>query len=40
MQPPKKKKNAVKVKIDEKFRRIAEKSLRENRDLLEKLAKI
>jgi hypothetical protein len=38
MQP--KKKNAEKPKIDREFRRIAEKNLRKDRELLERLAKI
>ena len=37
---PKKKKGVEKVSIDQEFRRIAEKNLRKDRELLEKLAKI
>ncbi|HYY92295.1 MAG TPA: hypothetical protein VE955_09935 [Candidatus Dormibacteraeota bacterium] len=36
----KKKRAKEEVKIDEEFRRIAEKNLRRDRELLEKLAKI
>ncbi|HEX9197874.1 MAG TPA: hypothetical protein VF906_08770 [Candidatus Bathyarchaeia archaeon] len=39
-QRPKKKKGVEKVSIDQEFRRIAEKNLRKDRELLEKLAKI
>jgi hypothetical protein len=35
-----KKKSDGNVKIDDEFRKIAERSLRRNRELLEKLAKI
>ncbi len=39
-QRPRKKKGVEKVSIDQEFRRIAEKNLRKDRELLEKLAKI
>jgi len=39
-QPRKKKKTVEKVKIDKEFRRIAEKNLRRDLELLERLAKI
>jgi hypothetical protein len=39
-QQPRKKKSVEKVKIDREFRRIAEKNLRRDRELLERLAKI
>jgi len=39
-QPARKKKAAEKVKIDKKFRKIAEKNLRKDLELLERLAKI
>jgi len=39
-QQPRKKKGVEKVSIDKEFRRIAEKNLRKDRELLEKLAKI
>jgi hypothetical protein len=39
-QQPRKKKGVEKVKIDREFRRIAEKNLRRDRELLERLAKI
>ncbi len=39
-QQPKKKKANEKVSIDKVFRKIAEKNLRKDRELLEKLAKI
>jgi len=38
--PTRKKKGVEKVSIDQEFRRIAEKNLRKDRELLEKLAKI
>jgi hypothetical protein len=37
---PRKKKSVEKPKIDKEFRRIAEKNLRRDRELLERLAKI
>jgi len=37
---PRKTKVVAKVKIDKEFRRIAEKNLRKDRELLERLAKI
>ena len=39
-QPKKKKTAGKKPEIDEEFRRIAEKNLRRDRELLERLAKI
>jgi len=39
-QRPRKKRGVEKVSIDQEFRRIAEKNLRKDRELLEKLAKI
>jgi len=39
-QKPRKKKAVEKVKIDKEFRRIAEKNLRRDLELLERLAKI
>jgi hypothetical protein len=39
-QQPKKKKSVEKPKIGKEFRRIAEKNLRKDRELLERLAKI
>ena len=39
-QQPRKKKTVEKVKIDGEFRRIAEKNLRKDLELLERLAKI
>jgi len=39
-QQPRKKKGAEEARIDEEFRRIAEKNLRKDRELLERLAKI
>lgn len=39
-QPPRKKKGVEKVKIDKEFRKIAEKNLLRDRELLERLAKI
>ena len=39
-QQPKKKTTRKKPEIDEEFRRIAEKNLRRDRELLERLAKI
>jgi len=39
-QRPRKKKGVEKVSIDQEFRRIAEKNLRKDRELLERLAKI
>ncbi len=39
-QQPKKKKGIEKVSIDKVFRKIAEKNLRKDRELLERLAKI
>jgi hypothetical protein len=38
--PKKKRNNERKSEIDEEFRRIAEKNLRRDRELLERLAKI
>jgi hypothetical protein len=38
--PKKKRNNERKPEIDEEFRRIAEKNLRRDRELLERLAKI
>jgi hypothetical protein len=39
-QQPRNKKGVEKVKIDREFRRIVEKNLRRDRELLERLAKI
>ena len=39
-QPKKKKTSEKRPEIDEEFRRIAEKNLRRDRELLERLAKI
>jgi hypothetical protein len=39
-QQPKKKKSVEKANIDKEFRRIAEKNLRKDLELLERLAKI
>lgn len=39
-QQPKKRKGIEKISIDEGFRKIVEKNLRKDRELLERLAKI
>ena len=37
---PRKKKGVEKISVDEEFRKIVEKNLRKDRELLERLAKI